>query len=467
MADSLPQWKETLEQLITQQNLRHEIGNAAKHFIEKKYMLESLCRRLEQLVFECADRQFGSALQNRSSRQRLLLVNTKFMPDAMGGATRVVKDLIEGLRREYPELYEIRVFTCNWTGKKPYALNQYLHDGVVVTSISIPMRPDVDIQYKDDEVKRIFAQFLEHYKPNIVHFHSIQRLTASMLEATEDMGIPHVVTTHDSWWISDHPFMMDDEGNLVELNIANPIVANKSSFDLNATISRNRYLRERLNNADSLIAVSEYEADLYRKNGFDHIEIVENGVDKPDGYTKNTNEKLVLGYVGGKAVHKGYYFLEEAVTYSSLQHTELVITDVFSENAQVRSQKWGDTEVRVYPKYDFQKAGEFYSMIDVLIVPSLWPESFGLSLREASLLGIWVVAAAIGGLKGFVIEGETGFSFEPGDNNQLKRILINLDRDWQKYKQPVDKAHIEKLQVSSVIQNATATHDLYQKLVTR
>ena len=106
-------------------------------------------------------------------------------------------------------------------------------------------------------------------------------------------------------------------------------------------------------------------------------------------------------------------------------------------------------------------------MIDVLIVPSLWPESFGLSLREASLLGIWVVAAAIGGLEGFVIEGETGFSFEPGDNNQLKRILMKLDRDWQKYKQPVDKAHIEKLQVSSIVQNAKATHVLYQKLGTR
>ncbi|MDJ0955566.1 MAG: glycosyltransferase [Arenicellales bacterium] len=465
MVDSPAQWKETLSQLITQPTLRREIGTAAKHFIEKKYMLDSLCQRLDELVFECAGRQFGDVLQNKSSRQRLLLVNTKFMPDAMGGATRIVKDLIEGLKREYPDIYEISVFTCNWGGTKPYAFNQYLHDGVVVTSISIPMRPDVDIQYKDDEIKRVFMQFLDYYKPNIVHFHSIQRLTASMLEAAEDMGIPHVVTTHDSWWISDHPFMMDDQGIPVESNIANPIVANQSSFDLNTTISRNRYLRERLNNADSIIAVSEYEANLYRENGFDYIKVVENGVDRPDGYTKNTNDKLVLGYVGGKAVHKGYYFLKEAITYSSLQNTELVITDVFSDNAQVRSLKWGDTSVRVYPKYDFYKTGEFYSMIDVLIVPSLWPESFGLSLREASLLGIWVVAASIGGLKDFVIEGETGFSFEPGDNNQLKRILTTLDRDWEKYKQPVDKAHIEKLQINSVAQNAKATHAIYQELV--
>ena len=465
MAENPEQWRSILTELITDPELRAKTGSAAQQFIRQRYCLDALSHRFRQLILECAQQQFEGQVNARHQKIRLLMVNTQFPPQAMGGATRVVKDLIDGLRREFANQYEISVFTCDWTGNKPYALNKYAYDGIVVTTVSIPLRPDVDTQCKDDSIKEIFKRFLAYHQPDLIHFHSIQRLTASMLEAAEALKVPHVVSVHDSWWISDHPFMIDDHGKLIAPNVANPVVASRYSYDVDTTIERNRYLRERLHRTDALIAVSDYQARLYCQNGFTQIKTIENGVDPISGYSKNRSQKLVLGYVGGKAVHKGYFFLKDTLSTVSLANTELVITDVFSEHAQVRAQKWGGMEVKIYPKYEFDKAGEFYSMIDVLIIPSLWPESFGLSLREASLLGIWVVAAATGGMKGAVLEGRNGYAFEPSDGNRLKEILLEIDQSWQKYKQPVPATVVDSLRVNSVAQNARQTHALYQNVL--
>jgi glycosyltransferase involved in cell wall biosynthesis len=100
-----------------------------------------------------------------------------------------------------------------------------------------------------------------------------------------------------------------------------------------------------------------------------------------------------------------------------------------------------------------------------MVVPSLWPESFGLVAREASLLGLWVVASAAGGLSGTVIEGESGHVFAPGDSERFQNILAELDRDWKKYKQLVAESIISMLDIKSVEQNVDATHQMYQKVL--
>ena len=40
----------------------------------------------------------------------------------------------------------------------------------------------------------------------------------------------------------------------------------------------------------------------------------------------------------------------------------------------------------------------FYAEQDVLIAPSIWPESFGLVTREALSAGLWVIASDAGAL---------------------------------------------------------------------
>jgi glycosyltransferase involved in cell wall biosynthesis len=51
---------------------------------------------------------------------------------------------------------------------------------------------------------------------------------------------------------------------------------------------------------------------------------------------------------------------------------------------------------------------------DVLVIPSVWPEPFGLVGLEAGCVGLPTVAFAVGGIPDWLLAGETG-ELAPGD----------------------------------------------------
>jgi glycosyltransferase involved in cell wall biosynthesis len=63
------------------------------------------------------------------------------------------------------------------------------------------------------------------------------------------------------------------------------------------------------------------------------------------------------------------------------------------------------------------------------VVPSIWPEPFGLVALEAAAAGKPVVAAGIGGLRDVVVPGQTGLLVAPGDAEALRAALARLIAD--------------------------------------
>jgi len=70
-----------------------------------------------------------------------------------------------------------------------------------------------------------------------------------------------------------------------------------------------------------------------------------------------------------------------------------------------------------------------YSSSDVVVVPSLWAEPFGLTALEGMSAGVPVIASNHGGLSETVVDGLTGFLFKPGDANALANKLEFLVRN--------------------------------------
>jgi glycosyltransferase involved in cell wall biosynthesis len=66
---------------------------------------------------------------------------------------------------------------------------------------------------------------------------------------------------------------------------------------------------------------------------------------------------------------------------------------------------------------------------DVAVVPSIWPESFGLTALEALAAGCAVVAADGGGLPDLVRPGETGLLVPPGHAPALAAAVLSLLAD--------------------------------------
>ena len=67
-----------------------------------------------------------------------------------------------------------------------------------------------------------------------------------------------------------------------------------------------------------------------------------------------------------------------------------------------------------------------YPEADVFVAASTWEEPFGMVAVEAMASGLPVCATRVGGLQDIVVDGETGFLFNPGDAEGLAGCLARL-----------------------------------------
>src|SRR3989338_2799861 len=67
--------------------------------------------------------------------------------------------------------------------------------------------------------------------------------------------------------------------------------------------------------------------------------------------------------------------------------------------------------------------------VDVVIMPSTYPESFGRSVIEAQAVGRPVIASRIGALAELIQDGENGLLVNPSDSNALACAIVRLVND--------------------------------------
>ena len=79
---------------------------------------------------------------------------------------------------------------------------------------------------------------------------------------------------------------------------------------------------------------------------------------------------------------------------------------------------------------EFQKeVRNVYLKSDIVVVPSIKPEPFGLVAIEAMSFGLPVIGTNMGGLKEIINHGETGYLFDLNSSNDFKNYLQILIDD--------------------------------------
>ncbi len=76
----------------------------------------------------------------------------------------------------------------------------------------------------------------------------------------------------------------------------------------------------------------------------------------------------------------------------------MTVVDHAHDGDYLREEVWGTTPVRIIGRVAQERICDLYADLDVLLAPSLWPESFGLVTREARTAGLWVVASDRGAI---------------------------------------------------------------------
>ena len=359
-------------------------------------------------------------------RKKIAIVAVFFPPQAIGGGTRVVTDNIDLLIDEHGHEFDLVVFTSDASQQSPHSVHLYTYRGVRVYRAGILWRPHMDWHPQDPQMGELFARFLEHEKPDIVHFHSVQRMSASIVEATLKKGIPYFVTIHDAWWISDFQFLVDENDKVYPNGHPDPFESFEppTGISMDESLARRTYLKRLLNQAERVLVVSEAFAKIYAANGIERITVNKNGI-KPRQWlprVPSASGRVRLGHIGGMSAHKGYHIFKEALSSHPFQNLEAIVVDLGAPQGSEVRDMWGTVPVTFIGKTPQEEVDQLYARLDVLVAPSIWPESYGLVTREAAAAGVWVVASNLGGIGEDVLEGLTGNIIQPDLKNLTKTI---------------------------------------------
>ncbi|MBD3379947.1 MAG: glycosyltransferase [Candidatus Omnitrophica bacterium] len=95
-----------------------------------------------------------------------------------------------------------------------------------------------------------------------------------------------------------------------------------------------------------------------------------------------------------------------------------------------RSREMGlSGRVRCHGWSDHFLMGSFYDRCSLLVLPSVWPEPFGICGIEAAVRGKPAVAFDVGGVSDWLIDGETGFLIEPYNRKKMAEKIFLLLSD--------------------------------------
>lgn len=413
------EWTEMLETMIVNQPARSEMAHAARAKAIDLYSLEPMSANLDAIISEIAP---PSNTTPPWKKKRVLMVNTHFAPQSIGGATRSVEGIVQELVHRYSDDFEIEVFCAQQYGR-PGTVERYKACDVNVTAYAPHDRPDLGVGDIDLISGEVFRNYLKKYQPDLIHFHAMQLLSASPLDVAHELSIPFVVTTHDGWWLSSHPFLADAEGRLV---------MDTGDWGDQARIDR---LRKRLNLANAVIAPSRTFASLYRSRGIPNVIAAQNGISPlPDVASAPTSGKIVVGLLGGLGVAKGAVLLMHALRLADFKNLEFVVVDHAVASSSVRSETWGSTQVRIIGRVPQNEIGSLYAQLHVVLAISVCAESFGLVAREALHLGRWVIASDRGAVNEDIVPGENGFIIDVSNPTQLINALRTIDDNPEKYR---------------------------------
>jgi len=458
-AETSEDWALALKQLASDAALRGRIGAQARTKAVRDYGLSAATEVLKRIIpardaslppflIETASqvtadlpgtmrrcRERHAAL-GPARKPRILVVNVYFPPHTIGGATRVVRDNIDYIIEHASDAFEIAVLATDDRSEATYQTRVDSYRGVPVYRIGSPAEANMDWRPFNDAMTSAIEVLMQQFDPDLVHFHCIQRLTGTAVEVAARLDIPYLITCHDGWWISDFQFLYDEDGDL-HAPSPDPLTDLYSrNFPTILSIARRRKLARLLDGAERVLCVSESFSEIYQGAGVRNVHAVPNGVPaliKTMGRTPSTSGRVRLGHIGGRTSHKGATLIEIVLRRNAFPNLELTLVDHARMEGESDAELWGETPVTLVGFIAQDKITDVYAELDVLLAPSIWPESFGLVTREALACGLWVVASDRGAIGTDVVEGANGFVIDVGSVEGLTKVLSYMNANPGSY----------------------------------
>lgn len=317
----------------------------------------------------------------RGGSERVLFLTKKLLEDA-GHEVEIF-----GMKDE-KNIFENEYFINNIDYTKARGLQKITQAGNIICN---------------KDAKEKFKKLLKDFAPDLVHFHNIyHQLSYSLVEATDEMHIPSVMTLHDYKMISPNYTMyhhghIDDSimskkyyrcllGNCME-NFYKSFV-----FTLEAYWRVLHHIQEKIT---YYIAPSEFMKELCARAGIqEKIEVISNPI--PSEVFKKYKEKEYVGYTGRLSKEKGVEYLIAAARETPEIHYKIAGSG--PDEARLKKLAKDLHNVEFVGWLDGEELFRFIGEARLLVVPSVWYENYPYSILRPQQMGKVVIGSNLGGI---------------------------------------------------------------------
>ncbi len=449
---------------------------------------------------------------DRPSRLRILKVVHGLPPHDQAGTEVYAKTLSLTLaqrheiavlyRRKDPTRPSLTLSRLRSGPLRLYELVQNLDETDVATNCRLFSR-----LYWNQAVEMPFRTVVEDFRPDVVHFQHVIRLSASLIPLSDALGVPAVMTLHDYWLVCPRikllkvdgtlchgprhgleclhcmvPYVKKDvpRGGIVAAKLGLiPFAASMTSWrqgrhpspnPIASLFDRPRALREAFRRLGAAISPSRFLERMLARSGYQTgvIRIIPHGFDRSP-YTavgRQSAPTLRLGFLGGLSDKKGLHVLLKALELAPDLRLEVLVFAHLdgghpyqAELARLAAGK----PVRFVGRFDHARIADVLASVDIVVVPSLWWENDPLVVQEAYLAGVPVVASRLGALREKVRHGRSGLTFGAGNHVELASHI----RDLAEQPRLLEHLRMNLPLPPTVEENAAAVEQVYRDVLER
>jgi glycosyltransferase involved in cell wall biosynthesis len=413
---------------------------------------------------------------------KFLLVNAVYLPNYLGGATIICKNIADQLVQKG---HQVNVF-CGYYDKNlpPLTLKKHVVDGVDVYSYNVQDAIEItnEKSYRNRGLTEQFQNFLCAYKPDLVHFHSLQGLGADLIQTAKEQGARVVFSVHDYWLACPEHFLVRAYQGICGIDGFDHVFNEKCNcLDKNFLRARREHLKKTASQADLILTVSRNVKEFLETIGFppEKIRINENGIIAPHNlYRRSSFPRTVkYGYIGSINYFKGYFLLIKAIDSLKYKKKMKFLLYCTSDDRRNKIIKYIDRKiiraknllkrilnrtfstnyqlginnpiVDMLPAFTQHELDDVYGKMDVLLAPSIMRESCCLAVREALARGVPVIVTNSKGPEEVIRNGVNGFIVQADDPEELKEKIILCAKDRRLLARLKDGARETKIKTVS------------------
>lgn len=381
---------------------------------------------------------------------KILLINAFYYPNLIGGTEHVTKKISKEFVKSGNE---VAIFTCDSKEKfieeKIDGVTVYRSTGRNVGNIFEKKFCIKKYMYKLKELRNYsviqdLEYVLDNFMPDVVHTNNMFCMSPYVWKYIHKRRIRLIHTVHDYWLMCPKATLRNRKEN----NCNSP-----STF----CIFYRAYMKKCSEYIDVAIFPSVYILNIYKNEGyFNKAELIHisNGIEYDENNVENiinekikkTNKVIQFMYIGNLLKSKGIENMIAAFKTIKEKNIKLEICGDGELSRYVEDQCKTDNRIIYRGRVDGDDKQNVFKQSDVLIVPSIWKEPFGMVSLEAYTYGMVVIGSNIGAIPEIVKNKVTGLTvFTENitelseainyfmDRNNIRAMLPNIISELKKF----------------------------------